>query len=185
MEERSDAVTSGLLELRQRQIGAILAAVNDVADRHDLSSQSVAEVVTKLGELQEIAAGLSEDQAGEAGRQGRANPAHARSEPDRIHGGHDESQDHRDRGGRDRPEPQLPGRRVATDLQQPRLDENLQGQTRALVEPEDALDFVEDDFRDPEENGDPEFVLGDKKFCRGEYGWAPYLRGCLWQGAGF
>jgi spermidine synthase len=59
IEKRSDAATIGLLELRKRQIGAILAAVNDVANRHDLSSQSVAEVVTKLGELQELAAGLS------------------------------------------------------------------------------------------------------------------------------
>jgi hypothetical protein len=59
IEERTISVATGVLQFRQRQIGVILAAVNDVAKRHDLSSKSVDEVVTKLGELQERAADLS------------------------------------------------------------------------------------------------------------------------------
>jgi ketopantoate reductase len=60
IEERSNSVDADVLEFRQRQIGAILAAVDDVAKRHDLSAQSVDEVVTKLRALRERAAGLSD-----------------------------------------------------------------------------------------------------------------------------
>lgn len=63
IEERSDSAATAVLQLRRRQIGAILAAVNDVASRHELSSKSVAEVVTRLVELQERAAGLSKKNA--------------------------------------------------------------------------------------------------------------------------
>jgi len=59
IEERSDSVASRVLELRQRQIEVLLAAVNDVAGRHALPAESVNEVVTKLVQLQERAAGLS------------------------------------------------------------------------------------------------------------------------------
>jgi hypothetical protein len=59
IEERSDSVASRVLELRQRQIEVLLAAVNDVAGRHALPAESVNEVVKKLEQLQERAASLS------------------------------------------------------------------------------------------------------------------------------
>jgi hypothetical protein len=55
MAERSGSVVNRVLELRQMQIAAILDAVNDVAERHDLPPKSVEEVTSKLGELQELA----------------------------------------------------------------------------------------------------------------------------------
>ena len=57
IEERSNTIATRVLQLRQQQIGAILGAVNDTAKRHDLSPKSVDEIVTKLRQLQERAAG--------------------------------------------------------------------------------------------------------------------------------
>ena len=56
IEERSNTVATHVLRLRQQQIGAILGAVNDIAQRHELSPKSVDEVTTKLRKLQKRAA---------------------------------------------------------------------------------------------------------------------------------
>ena len=59
LEEQPNSTVTRVLDFRQRQIGVILNAVNDVAKRHNLSTRSVNEVTNRLAELQDRAIEIS------------------------------------------------------------------------------------------------------------------------------